>query len=283
MDNSKTNLMNGDIPMVIKTGYHSVYAETYFSGIDDAKKYGFDFVQFDLGVPIYFLNHLSTDKLVEIKNYADNNGVEVTFHSPGDNVSLFCDYPIIRKGILDEFKFMLEKANVIGARHMTFHTGIYPMFRKSKSKTDDSNADYYENVLYDNLKTLIDNSGNVLICIENSGLNRTARKALQHLIDETNKLYLTLDIPKMYLLKQKIDEEDFSFFEKNKKYIREIHVHDKNDQFGTHQIVGDGYVDFSLFKPFFNPDTYLNFEVRPVESAKQAKNNFINILREIET
>ena len=264
--------------MMIKTGYHSVFAETYFKGIDDAKRYGFDFAQFDLGVPAYFLNELSVEKLTEIRRYAESNGVEVTFHSPGDNVSLFCDYPIIRQGILDEFKLMLEKANIIGARHMTFHTGIYPMFKKSKSKADDINAEYYEKILYNNLKTLIDNSGNVLICVENSGLNRTARKALQCLIDETNKIYLTLDIAKMYISNHNLNEDDYSFFENNKNYIREIHVHDKSDQFGSHQIVGDGYVDFSLFKPFLNQDTYLNFEVRPVESAKQAKDNLIKIL-----
>lgn len=263
--------------MLIKTGYHAVFAETYFSGIDDAKKYGFDFAQFDLGVPKYFLNQLTADKLTEIKKYAENNGVEITFHSPGDNVSLFSDYPIIRQGILDEFKLMLEKANVIGARHVTFHTGIYPMFKKSRERADDSNADYYENVLYDNLKTLIDNSGDVLVCVENSGLNRTARKAVQRLINDTKKLYLTLDTAKMYVSNNKLNEDDFGFFEKNKDFIREIHIHDKSDQLGSHQIVGDGYVDFLQFKPFFNEDTYLNFEVRPVEAAKQAKDNLYKI------
>lgn len=264
--------------MLMKTGYHAVFAETYFSGIDDAKKYGFDFAQFDLGVPKYFLNELSEDKLTEIKKYAENSGVEITFHSPGDNVSLFCDYPIIRQGILDEFKLMLEKANVMGARHMTFHTGIYPMFKKSRERADDSNADYYENVLYDNLKTLIGNSGDVLICVENSGLIRTARKAVQRLIDDTKKLYLTLDTAKMYVSNNKLNEDDLGFFEKNKDFIREIHIHDKSDQLGSHQIVGDGYVDFLRFKPFFNEDTYLNFEVRPVEAAKTAKDNLDKIL-----
>lgn len=54
--------------MTLKTGYHAVYEETYFKGIDDAKKYGFDFAQFELGAPTYFLNELSNDKLLEIKN-----------------------------------------------------------------------------------------------------------------------------------------------------------------------------------------------------------------------
>lgn len=264
--------------MVVKMGYHAVYAKTYFQGIEDARKYGFDFAQFDLGVPTYFLNELSAAQLAEIRQYAQDNGVEVTFHSPGDNVSLFCDYPMIRQGILDEFRFMLEKADTIGARHMTFHTGIYPMFQKNGSRGDDSRADYYENILYENLKTLIGNSGDVLICVENSGLNRTARKALQRLIDETNKLYLTLDTAKMYQSDHKLNEDDFSFFQKNKDSIREIHIHDKNDRFGAHQLVGEGYIDFSLFQPFLNEDTYLNFEVRPVEAAKRAKDNLIPIL-----
>ena len=264
--------------MLMKTGYHAVFSETYFDGIDDAKKYGFEFAQFDLGVPSYFLNDLSKDKLNEIRKYAENSGVEITFHSPGDNVSLFCDYPMIRRGILDEFKLMLEKANILGARHVTFHTGIYPMFKKSGQKADDSRAGYYEDILCENFEELINNSGNVLICVENSDLNRTARKAVQHMIDETGKLYLTLDTAKMYRAAGQLNQDDFRLFEKNRDFIREIHVHDKSDRSGSHQAVGDGYVDFALFQQFFNEDTYLNFEVRPVEAAKQAKDNLTKIL-----
>lgn len=255
----------------MKTGYHVVYAESYFRGIDDAKRYGFNFVQFDLGVPTYFLNDLNAEQLTAIRDYAADREVAITFHSPGDNVSLFCDYPLIRQGILDEFKLLLEKANTLGARHMTFHTGIYPTFKKAGSKADNSRAAYYEQVLYDNLKTLLDNSGDFLICVENTGLKPAARNAIQRLIDETGKLYLTLDTAKMYGSDHSIVEADFQFFRKNQAFIREIHIHDRNDSFGSHQIVGDGFVDFSLFKPFFNENTYLNFEIRPVEAAKQAK------------
>ena len=74
----------------MKTGYHAVYAANFFDGIDDALKYGFDFVQFDLGVPTYFINGLSDHKLAEIRKYAQSRGVEISFHAPGDNVSLFC-------------------------------------------------------------------------------------------------------------------------------------------------------------------------------------------------
>ena len=265
----------------MKTGYHSVYSKTYFAGIDDAKKYGFDFAQFDLGVPDYFLNDISAEKLSEIRKYAEYNGVEITFHAPGDNIGLFCDYPGIRQGILDEFKLMLEKANTLEARHMTFHTGTYSMFKKSGEKADDSRSDYYENVLYENLKAIIKSCGNVLICVENSELNNTARRTLQRIMNENAKLYLTLDMAKMYTSDRKIITEDFNFFLKNKNNIRELHIHDKNDTFGSHQTVEEGFVDFTLFKQFFNENTYVNFEVRPVEAAKKSKDNLNKILGDI--
>lgn len=263
----------------MKTGYHAVYAQTYFEGIDDAKKHGFDFVQFDLGVPAYFLNGMTNDMLTEIRKYAEYHRVEITFHSPGDNVSLFCDYPFIRRGILDEFKYMLEKANILGGRHMTFHTGDYPVFRKAGVKSGDLPSEYYEGVLYDNLKTLISSCGDILICVENSGLGSTSRGALRRLISDTKKLYLTLDIAKMYTSDGKLKEKDLEFFSENKELIREIHIHDRNKELGSHQIVGDGFVDFSRFAGFLNQNTYLNFEVRPVESAKEAKEKFLDILK----
>ncbi|MDE5741760.1 MAG: sugar phosphate isomerase/epimerase, partial [Oscillospiraceae bacterium] len=184
--------------MKIKTGYHAVYAENYFSGIDDAKKYGFEFVQFELGVPAYFLNKSTKEKLLEIKKYAEDSGVEVTFHSPADNMSLFSDYPLIRMGILDETKAMLEMANIIGARHMTFHTGVYSKFKKSGEKAKPFYAEHYEKVLYENLKTLINASGDVLVCVENDSLDDVSRLVIQRLIDENERLYLTLDTAKMY-------------------------------------------------------------------------------------
>jgi hypothetical protein len=43
----------------MKTGYHAIYDQDYFEAIDYAGKNNFDFVQFDLGVPKFFLDSLS--------------------------------------------------------------------------------------------------------------------------------------------------------------------------------------------------------------------------------
>ena len=263
----------------MKTGYHAVYSKDFFDGINDARKYGFDFVQFDLGVPKFFLNELTNQNLEDISAYANDKGITITFHAPGDNVGLFCDYPIIRKGILDEFSLILEKANKLKARHITFHAGNYSQFKKSGTKKDDSNTSYYEQVLYDNIKYLTEHCGGVLVCIENFALGDVSRRAIKRLIDDGNPLYLTLDTAKLYsdVTTTAIIEEDFELFIQYKDYIKEMHIHDMNKEYKSHQTVGTGTVDFQLFKQFINNNVYLNFEVRPVEAAKISKDNLSSI------
>jgi len=263
----------------MKTGYHAVYSKDFFDGIDDARKYGFDFVQFDLGVPKFFLNKLTDEKLKDIATYADDKGITITFHAPGDNVGLFCDYPIIRKGILDEFSLILEKANKLNARHITFHAGNYSQFKKSGTKSNELNTSYYEQILYDNIKHLIDRCGNVLICMENFMWNKVSLKVIKRLIDDGNALYLTIDIAKLYndVTATSIIKNDYDLFVQYKDYIREMHIHDMNEEFKSHQTVGTGAIDFQLFKTFLNNNVYLNFEVRPVEAAKTSKDNLARI------
>ena len=261
----------------MKTGYHAIYANNFFDGIDDALKYCFDFAQFDLGLRKFFLDNLSTADLKKIKTYAENKNIEITFHSPGDNVSLFCDPPLIRKGILDQLKLILDKANILNARHMTFHAGIYSQFKKSGDKHDYSNLSYFENVLYENLKFLIDNSGDILICIENSPLNQSIKNVIKRLINEKKPIFLTLDIAKLYYGKPEINQDDYDFYLEYQDYIREIHIHDFNKEYGSHQLVGTGTVDFKLFEKFYNDKIYMNFEVRPVELAKKSKDNLLKI------
>jgi len=248
----------------MKTGYHVVYAKDYFAGIDDARKYGFDFAQFDLGVPEYYLDGLSPAQLRTILDYADGSGVEITFHAPGDNVSLFADYPCVRRGNLEQFERILERANLLRARHMTVHAGLPFGAKRSGRKDDDflcAHAKYYEDVLYENLLDVLANAGDVLICLENYNFNEIIMRAAQRLIGEGKPLYLTLDVAKPH---------DIEFYRKNKKAIREMHIHDINGH-RSHQTVGTGNIDFSRFKQFHGPDVYMNFEVRPVEEAAKSK------------
>ena len=266
------------------TGYHAVYEKDFFEGIDNASTNGFEFVQFDLGIPKFFLDDLSIDDLIKIRYYAKEKEIVITFHAPGDNVSLYSDYSLIRDGILKQFKMIIEKANILEARHITIHAGDYPKFKKSGTKNDDYSLiykDYYEDILYENLKELIVSSNKTLICLENYNFNTLTINVAKKLINHSYSLFLTLDIAKMYSKKFQLDQEVFDFYKEYNCFVRELHIHDCNERFGSHQIVGTGIVNFALFKDFIQKDdTYINFEIRPLESATIAKEILIQQLFE---
>ena len=244
----------------MKSGYHAVYARNFCQGIDDARKYGFDFAQFELGVPTFFLDGLTPEDLREIRGYADSQGVEITFHAPGDNVGLLVDCPCVRKGTLEQFKLNLDRANALRARHMTVHAGVCSAFRKSGGEADDR-TEYYEQILYENLLAVLGWAGDVLVCLENYQFTPLITRVAQRLIDEGRGLCLTLDVAKPH---------ERAFYEKNRRVIREMHIHDVNET-GSHQTVGTGKLDFRAFKEFCGPEVWLNYEVRPVGEAAKSK------------
>lgn len=266
------------------TGFHAVYEKDFFEGISNARLKGFDFVQFDLGVPKFYLDDLSRNDLIRIRDYAKEKGVVITFHAPGDNVSLFSDYPFIRDGILNQFKMIIEKANILEARHITIHAGAYPIFKKNGTKNDDYSfiyRDYYEDILYNNLKELIISSKKTLICLENHNFNTLTINVARKLVNQGFLLYLTLDTAKMYSKNLQLDNEVFDFYKEYHYLVRELHIHDRNEQFGSHQLVGTGIVDFTLFKEFIQKDdAFINFEIRPLKSAVLAKEILIQELSE---
>lgn len=115
------------------------------------------------------------------------------------------------------------------------------------------------------------------ICVENYKLTESARNAIEYLMSNS-ELYLTLDIAKLFTSDNQIIREDYEFFAKHKNRIREIHIHDRNREFGSHQTVGTGDIDFKILDEFINDNIYLNFEVRPVEEAKISKDKIKKIL-----
>ena len=86
--------------------------------------------------------------------------------------------------------------------------------------------------------------------------------AVKKLINQGYSLFLTLDIAKMYAKILQLDKEVFEFYREYNYLVREVHIHDYNEQFGSHQMVGTGMVDFELFKEFIQKDdVYNNFEI----------------------
>jgi sugar phosphate isomerase/epimerase len=255
----------------MKFGYHSVYEKSYYEAIDRAVSFGFDYVQPDLNVPAFFLDGLSETELLKIQDYAKNAGVALSLHAPGDNISLFSDYPLIRKGILSQFELILEKADLLGARHLTIHAGAAPGFKKAAAAADEyalTMAEHYSKVLYENISRLLSRRGGVLICLENHRLNNVIMEVADRLLPE---LKLTLDTAKVYNGEYRLDRELFGYMLSRSEHIRELHINDVIPGLGSHQVFGKGLVNFMPYLELMRrEDVWLTFEVRPVEAAASA-------------
>jgi sugar phosphate isomerase/epimerase len=263
-------------------GYHAVYERDHQSAIRAAAEQGFGYVQFDLNVPAFYIDRLSRRQLSNIKSEAASRGIRIAFHAPGDNVGLFVDYPLIRKGILDHIKLVLQKANYLNAHHLTVHPLNPPSFRRADTLQDifqEENHDYFKEVLKENLMRLADASDNVLIIVENCDFQRIAIDALDEMFQEGTDILLALDWAKMHTFDHKIDEKQNQFFLKHRKRIQELHLHDMDSSGRSHLSIGQGSLDYRpLLNRFYDPSQWLTIEVRPFAEAARARGRFLEML-----
>lgn len=260
------------------TGFHAVYEDDYYSAIDNADKYGFQFVQYDIGVPGFDPIHLTDDEIIKLREYARDKKIALCFHAPADYLSFFTNQNHVREGILEYYKVLLPKLELLKARHITIHTGDYSRFKMSEESGNEfirRHGRYFSDILFENIMSLLSFRKNVMICVENCGFDGYIIKSLDRILTATKDIKLTLDTAKAYNANKTLNNEVFDFMLKNISRVREVHIHDWNDQFRSHQTVGSGFVDFSLFKDFYHKDdVYINYEVRPLKEAIKSKEAF---------
>jgi sugar phosphate isomerase/epimerase len=266
-------------------GYHAVYEENFRSAIKAAADYDFQYVQFDLNVPRFYIDRLNRRQLRDIESLSADSGIRISFHSPGDNISLFTDYPLVRKGLLDHLKLILEKANQLNAHHLTVHPLYPPSFRRADTLEDSflsEHQSYFKDILKENLTQLIKTAGKVLIFVENFNLGNIANMAISEMISKRTDIFLALDWAKMHTDGLAANEDQQSFYIEHKSLIRELHLHDMDIKGKSHLSPGQGSLDFKpLFRQFFDQSQCLTIEVRPVLEAAKAKGIFTQMIEEI--
>jgi sugar phosphate isomerase/epimerase len=257
-------------------GYHAVFDPDYHDAIRYAADNGFDYVQFDLNVPRFFLERLSRGQARGLRQLTRDLGVGLSFHAPGDNVSLFTDYPSIRKGILAQFALILERANQAGARHLTVHPGFPPAFRKAGENHDafrDAYREHYAAVLEENLRRIAARAGPMWICVENVGLLSTALPVVERLLGRS--ISLCWDIAK-----SQTQPEAEPYFRRNMGSVREVHVHDI-DARGQHAALGEGRLELKPYLEVIRREgVATTIEVRPREAARQSRDTLLQMLSE---
>ena len=209
-------------------GYHAVYEQSFSTAIRLARKFKFDYVQFDLGVPTFYVTGLSRYEIRSIRSAADSEGVFVTFHAPGDCLSIGIDTPSVRDAVIEHFTRVLDVANELGSHHVTFHMGGIPSFVAATGDVTDYSTvhgQHYLSVLSEDLGRLSDVAGSVLIAIENYRLKPLHLLALAPFLSGSTPIRLCMDVAKLYTADKKLDLSDWAFFTANRLKVSELHLH----------------------------------------------------------
>ncbi|QEK11353.1 sugar phosphate isomerase/epimerase [Crassaminicella thermophila] len=242
------------------------------------KDHGFDCVELNMNMPIFFPENFTKEDREKIKGYKDENNIEITLHAPED-ITLLQLQKSIRKATIDRLKEVIDFGYDIGASRMTMHIGSAVCFTLTdrKSYLDEFYCEEYKKVLKESLIDLMDYAKDkVMICVENSGRfpKMVVQETLEELLNEGG-LYLTWDIGHSYTNKY----NEVEFFLKHVDKIRTCHLHDNNGE-SDHQIIGSGNVDFQWhIDKMKNSDVCYIIEVRPRENAVKSLKKLKEILR----
>ena len=265
--------------------YHVIYDDSLIDAVKYAADNNWTSIVPDIGVPAFSPERILSEDRKQLREMSRDLSIGWGFHAAGDNVSLFSTYPPIRTGIMQYFKQTINFAREISVSptNVVVHAGAPPKFKKARNQTGnftDIHHETYAQILRENLTELVEHaSPHVKIAIENTGWNPLIREVVRQLLPRGLKI--CFDIPKLYGPGLKIIEEDWRFIQEHGGFIEVVHIHDIDASFGSHQVVGEGVLDFEKYLRFLselaiNPQ-YV-FEVRPREAANESLLNIGRLL-----
>jgi sugar phosphate isomerase/epimerase len=269
-----------------RRAYHVIYDDSLVDSLTYASHNDWNGIVPDIGVPSFSPHLISSEDRTKLRDMSRNLSIEWGFHAPADDVSLMSTYPQVRAGILSYYKLVINLAREvsIGPTNVVIHPGSTPQYRKAGNEPSSSfrekYRDTYTTTLRENLSELLEHARpHVRLAIENVNWTPHIREVIEHLIPQGLKL--CLDIPKLYGPDLKLREEDWSLFERFKSSIEVVHIHDLIPQIGSHQVVGNGLIDFEPTLRFLSTlpakPQYV-FEVRPREEAQRSLSNIGQML-----
>ncbi len=266
-----------------KISYHAVYDKSIIEALKFAKINNFAGIQLAVESPHLSFEHLSHEKRIEIKDFIKNNGLYINLHAP-DDISLFNTNPQLQTGIFEYFKDLLKFAHDVSSQLITIHIGsmtTYPTDLLPEQKYPNEDLNFYRNSLKENLEHLISLlDGSIILCIENYQIDSLILDVLQPFISN-KKYWLCYDVAKAYYNKQHKNFEVNKFFLENQQSIKQVHLHDVNENGRGHRVIGSGLIDFNeiLLNIPIAPVIDYCIEVRPRSKALESKKKLKQILR----
>ncbi len=264
-----------------RRAYHTIYDDSLIDALTYARDNNWNGIVPDLGVPTFSPERISSAERNQLREFSRTHSIEWGFHAPGDDVSLLANYPPIRTGIITYFKQVINLAREIsiGPTNVVVHAGSIPTYRKAGNLPLDSfsqkHHELYVQTLRENLSELLEHARpHVRLVIENHNWTPLIREVIEYLIPQGLKL--CLDIPKLYGSDLRMKTDDWTLFQRYRGSIEVVHIHDTIPQIGSHQVVGNGLIDFEPTLKFLSKlstkPQYV-FEVRPREEAQRSLSN----------
>ncbi len=257
--------------------YHVIYDASLMDAVKYASENNWTSIVPDIGVPSFSPERISSEQRAQLRDMSRRLSIGWGFHAAGDNVSLFSTYPPVRSGILQYFKQTINLAREIstGPTNVVIHAGALPSFRKARNQSGNFNEihrDTYAQTLRENLTQLVEHAfPHIKIALENTGWTPLIREVVRQLLP--TGLKICFDIPKLYGPGFKMLDEDWKFIQEHRGFIEVVHIHDIDPTLGSHQVIGEGVVDFERFLRFLgglpHKPQYV-FEVRPREAAQES-------------
>lgn len=257
-----------------------------FDNIIDALIFGLDN---KLKVIEINLNNLNFSKQlakyqerIKIANFLKKYKIALQYHAM-EGLSFFIPDNSTQKFVVNSLIRTMRYASEISNSRITFHLGTDMSFGMTakKLRTYEVYPDFYYHLIYDALITLKRNiPSNIFLCLENVGGFRYpfVLEMIPKLLGQ--RFCLTLDIGHINRFTGQEKEREYNFFYNNRRYIKNVHIHDNNGEWDQHNIIGEGNIDFKPYFEFLNNlNTYYIFEVRPKESAIECVKRFSQLFQ----
>jgi len=254
-------------------GYRAVYQKNIETAIREAENNGFKVIEIHVSSPQFLISSYSIEQLKSIKKLAEKKQIAIQIHAPLEMSLIFVNENL-RKAVKKQIKELLNFCKIIGANSITLHIGkadTYHDVLGSKLKNEDIYPKLYNQLFEDSLKYIVSIANNEInVCIENTdNFNSNYQKILQKYLS-AGKIFLTWDIRKNFSYETgKLIEDQWKFFQKNKDYIRNIHISGLSSSHGE---IKEWNSEFSrFFDVLKNKNLSVIIEVLPFEAAIKAK------------
>jgi sugar phosphate isomerase/epimerase len=266
---------------MFKIGNRAIYQPSIRAAISEAKKNGFAVLEIHLTSPQFMPHDFSKKELLAIKKFSKKQGIILQTHAPLEQSLIFTGKEL-RRAAKDQIKTMIRFSRAIGARRLTLHPGKAATYHTDdgrKLKDDELFPKFYSDLFEDSIKNIISISPkDFYVCVENTDNFTLGYQKILNKYLPTGKVFLTWDIRKNYTYTtSKLIEQQWKFVQKNKNYVKNLHVSGFNAAHGELKRWEDKFDRF--IKLFSNQKLPMIIEIMPLQSALEAKKIINRLVR----